>query len=502
MTRTAGSGTDGPDQRQRIAAAYRAACALELDALKPGNVHRGSAGHGMTVADFLTSARVSAGPLTEPGLALGERVYRAVAATRAAVGCNTNLGIILLCAPLIQAALDPTAPGPLRARLQAVLSAADRGDMEWINRAIRRAAPGGLGTAAQHDVHAPATATPREVMAQTAHRDLIAAQYATGFRDLFERAAPLFARLQARWQDPAWAAAGLYLDLLGRFADTHIARKLGPEAAQAVSRRAAPIAAALARAARPEPYRQAMLALDQDLKAAGINPGSCADLTVACLLIARLAPESSISRPDFTTSGGRPPSSPQRTGHPGTDAGYLKNPREGESAMPVINKTLVGESAVGDHHEVAHIDLIMGPRGSAVETAFCNGLVNNKEGFTSLLAVLAPNLPCRPHTLIFNKVTIKGAKQVKKMFGPAQRGVAMAVADCVADGTIPADEVEDVFICVGVFVHWQAEDDLKIQQYNYEATKQAITRAISGEPKAAEVQAQRTAAVHPFAAFD
>ncbi|AUB85498.1 formaldehyde-activating enzyme [Candidatus Thiodictyon syntrophicum] len=170
--------------------------------------------------------------------------------------------------------------------------------------------------------------------------------------------------------------------------------------------------------------------------------------------------------------------------------------------MPVINKTLVGESAVGDHHEVAHIDLIMGPRGSAAETAFCNGLVNNKEGFTSLLAVIAPNLPCRPNTLMFNKVTIKGANQVKKMFGAAQRGVAMAVADCVEDGTIPAAEVEDIFICVGVFIHWQAEDDIKIQEYNYEATKQAIKRAITGEPKAAEVQQLKAAAFHPFAAHN
>ena len=283
-------GECGDAARRRIGDAYRAACALELDALKPGNVHRASAGHGMTVADFLTSAAVSADPLTEPGLGLGERVYRAVAATRAAVGCNTNLGIILLCAPVIQAALDPADPATLRARLARVLSTADRRDMDWLNQAIRLAAPGGLGESAQHDVAAPATATPLAVMALAADRDLIAAQYAAGFQDLFERAVPLFGQLQARWQDPAWAAAGLYLDFLGRFPDTHIARKLGPARARAVTRRAAPIAADLVRAARPEPFREALLGLDRDLKEAGLNPGSCADLTVACLLIARLAP--------------------------------------------------------------------------------------------------------------------------------------------------------------------------------------------------------------------
>ncbi len=168
--------------------------------------------------------------------------------------------------------------------------------------------------------------------------------------------------------------------------------------------------------------------------------------------------------------------------------------------MAVINKTLVGESLVGDGNEVAHIDLIMGPRGSAAETAFCNGLVNNKDGFTSLLAVVAPNLPTKPNTMMFNKVTIKGAKQAVQMFGPAQRGVAMAVADCVEDGTIPAAEADDIFICVGVFIHWQAEDDTKIQDYNYQATKESIKRAVAGEPKASDVVAKKGSTGHPFAA--
>jgi len=168
--------------------------------------------------------------------------------------------------------------------------------------------------------------------------------------------------------------------------------------------------------------------------------------------------------------------------------------------MAVINRTMVGEALVGDGNEVAHIDLIIGPRGSAAETAFCNGLVNNKDGFTSLLAVVAPNLPCKPNTMMFNKVTMKGAKQAVQMFGPAQRGVAMAVADCVEDGTIPMDEADDLFISVGVFIHWLAEDDNKIQDYNYEATKLSIQRAVAGEPKAADVVDRKSIEQHPFAA--
>ncbi|KAB2321260.1 formaldehyde-activating enzyme [Betaproteobacteria bacterium SCN1] len=170
--------------------------------------------------------------------------------------------------------------------------------------------------------------------------------------------------------------------------------------------------------------------------------------------------------------------------------------------MAKINRVMVGEALVGDGNEVAHIDLIMGPRGSAAETAFCNGLVNNKDGFTSLLAVVAPNLPCKPNTMMFNKVTIKGAKQAVQMFGPAQRGVAMAVADCVEDGTIPADEADDLFISVGVFIHWEAADDAKIQDYNYEATKQSIKRAVAGLPTAAEVVSKKGSAGHPFAAHN
>jgi 5,6,7,8-tetrahydromethanopterin hydro-lyase len=171
-----------------------------------------------------------------------------------------------------------------------------------------------------------------------------------------------------------------------------------------------------------------------------------------------------------------------------------------EMAMAKINGLCVGESLVGEGNEVAHIDLIMGPRGSAAETAFANCLVNNKDGFTSLLAVVAPNLLAKPATVMFNKVTIKGAKQAVQMFGPAQHAVAMAVADSVAEGVIPADEADNVFICVGVFIHWEAADDKKIQEYNYKAVKESIARAVSGSPKASEVVAQRKQVKHPFAA--
>src|SRR5512144_699542 len=167
--------------------------------------------------------------------------------------------------------------------------------------------------------------------------------------------------------------------------------------------------------------------------------------------------------------------------------------------MPKISGTCVGESLVGDGNEVAHIDLLIGPRGSAVETAFCNALTNNKDGFTTLLAVIAPNLLTKPPTILYNKVTIKDARQAVQMFGPAQYAVAKAVADSVAEGVIPANEADDVYVTVGVFIHWEAKDD-KIQDFNYRATKEALARAVKGEPKSSEVTAKKDSAHHPFAA--
>ena len=160
----------------------------------------------------------------------------------------------------------------------------------------------------------------------------------------------------------------------------------------------------------------------------------------------------------------------------------------------------LGESLVGEGNEVAHIDLVIGSKMGPAGSAFCTALTNNKDGFTTLLAVVAPNLPAKPDTILFNKVTIKGAKQAVQMFGPAQYAVAKAVADSVADGTVPADEADDLFICVGVFIHWLATDDKKIQDFNYRATKEALQRAVTGKPTAAEVVAQRNTAKHPFAA--
>lgn len=159
----------------------------------------------------------------------------------------------------------------------------------------------------------------------------------------------------------------------------------------------------------------------------------------------------------------------------------------------------IGEALVGEGNEVSHIDLLIGDKDGPVGTAFANALADQKMGHSNLLAVLTPNLAVKPSTVMITKVTIKGAKQAVQMFGPAQYAVAKAVAESVEEGVIPKDQADDLVIVCGVFIHWEAEDDQKIYQYNYEATKQAIASAMKDEPSVDEMLAKKADARHPFA---
>jgi 5,6,7,8-tetrahydromethanopterin hydro-lyase len=157
----------------------------------------------------------------------------------------------------------------------------------------------------------------------------------------------------------------------------------------------------------------------------------------------------------------------------------------------------VGEALVGDGNEISHIDLLIGDKNGPVGTAFANALATQSAGHSSLLAVVSPNIVCKPATVMITKVTIKGAKQAVQMFGPAQAAVARAVVDSVAEGVIPKDKAEDYVIVCGVFIHWDAADNAKIYKYNYDATKLAIARAMRNEPKIDEIIAKKETA-HPF----
>ncbi len=158
----------------------------------------------------------------------------------------------------------------------------------------------------------------------------------------------------------------------------------------------------------------------------------------------------------------------------------------------------IGEALAGEGNEIAHIDLLIGSKDGPVGVAFANALADQKQGHSNLLAVLTPNLICKPATVLITKVTIKGAGQAVQMFGPAQKAVAKAVADSVAAGVIPRDKVDDLVIIAGVFIHWDAKDNTKIYNYNYEATKVAIQRAMRGEPKIDEILAKKDSVKHPI----
>jgi triphosphoribosyl-dephospho-CoA synthase len=267
----------------QIADAFRAACREEIEAPKPGNVHVFAGGHNMEAAHFLTSADVSAGPISVAGASVGTRVLGAVEASFTAVGMNTNLGIILLCAPLAAAA---ERRGDLHRALADVLAGLDGEDATQVFRAITLANPGGLGDATRYDVRKPADVDLLQAMREAAPRDRIAYQYASNFDDIFVTGFASLEDAKKAEIDPPLRAVNVYLSFLSRFPDTHIFRKFGADAAAAVQHEANGMLPLFK--ARPHDCLTELLAFDTRLKAKGFNPGTSADLTVATLFADRL----------------------------------------------------------------------------------------------------------------------------------------------------------------------------------------------------------------------
>lgn len=274
-----------PDPGSGIAGAYRAACHLELRALKPGNVHIHAEGHGMTVRQFLASADATAPILARPGLSVGERIQAAVVATRAVAGCNTNLGILLLAAPLAQAALNQDVPGggPLRDRLGRVLAGLTVDDAERAFRAIALAEPAGLGRVEGADVHAPARVSLLAAMREAQDRDRIARQYATGFTDVFETGVPCLRRWLEAGATAEQAAERLFIEFLATVPDSHVIRKYGRERAEWLRARASELREKTAPDRSFTLTRSRLGDLDRELKYNGVNPGTTADMVVGCL---------------------------------------------------------------------------------------------------------------------------------------------------------------------------------------------------------------------------
>ena len=283
---------------ERIAVAFRNACIAEIEALKPGNVHIFADGHRLTVHDFIKSADVTATIIAQPNLTVGERIYQSVKATQLAVNTNTNLGIILLCAPLIHAVLhenqaEVDGTQNIQQRLDYTLSQLSVNDAALTAQAIVLANPAGLGDSEVNDVHQTVSVTLLELMASAQYKDSIAWQYANHFADIFEFGLAKYKQAMAQWQDltnnrhqnKTWATTALYLGFLARQLDSHVVRKHGEALAKQVMQEALEMEASFWATDNPKLVQKHLLAWDASLKSRNINPGTSADLTVVCLMV-------------------------------------------------------------------------------------------------------------------------------------------------------------------------------------------------------------------------
>ena len=271
--------------QQALIEAYQRACEIELQAFKPGNVSVYSPAHDMTVEDFILSAAVSADSVSNPAYSLGEKIYYAVKATRDAVGCNTNLGIILLAAPLMQAYYQRQTGQSLRDSLQVVLANTTLQDAEWAFKAITLAAPGGLGKSEQQDVNQTPEVTLLQAMQIASPKDRIALQYTNGFKDIFDFSVLQYNRAFVLSGESSWSALSVFAELLAKFPDSHIERKFGSQYSEWIAAEMATLCEALNNAGTLDELMPMLHRLDQTFKAKRINPGTTADLTVATLLV-------------------------------------------------------------------------------------------------------------------------------------------------------------------------------------------------------------------------
>jgi len=260
----------------------------EVNSFKPGNVSTYSGGHDMAVDDFVKSAELTSPILCDPALSVGQRVLESVKATISGVGCNTNLGMLLLFAPLIRAA--ELGKSSLQSNLGLVLRGLDEKDAACIFEAIRHASPGGLGESKKYDVNNKLEdgITLQEAMMEAKNRDSIAKQYVTDFIDIYSMGYKCIGDFAVRWNSVQWAAVACYMGFMAEFPDSHIRRKFGLGVAEQIKINAVPIAKAFQKNDNPEDGTEMLMKFDGELKEKGTNPGTSADLTAASLLVFHL----------------------------------------------------------------------------------------------------------------------------------------------------------------------------------------------------------------------
>ena len=272
-------------QASRLQDAVMNSFITEVNALKPGNVSPYSEGHDMTVADFVKSAELTSPILCNASLSVGERILESVKITISEVGCNTNLGMLLLFAPLIRAA--ELGVSSLHSNLRNVLQGLDTKDAEYIFAAISHASPGRLGESDKYDVNKQldSSITLQMAMTEAKDRDLIAKQFVTDFVDIFSQGFICVGDFAARWNSVQWAAVACYMGFMAEFPDSHIRRKYGQKVAEQIKISAAPIATAFRDKDSPEEATEMLMKFDKALKQKDVNPGTSADLTAVSLLV-------------------------------------------------------------------------------------------------------------------------------------------------------------------------------------------------------------------------
>lgn len=282
---SAGIASARPSAAER---AFIEACMLDVHSFKPGNVSVESPGHGMQAEDFIASAQAAAASICDPARRVGDRLLGAVQATRRTVGCNTNLGILLLAAPLLHAHQHRRPGQALHAALADTVALLDRDDADAAYRAIRLAEPAGLGRSAKHDVCDDPDVTLLEAMLEGAARDSIARQYGNNFADVWGFGLPALRRARARWEHEEAAVVAVYLGFLAAFPDSHVMRKHGYATAEQVQREGIACQAAVQLSSTWSEALAQLRDFDRRLKNRCINPGTSADLTVAVVLADRL----------------------------------------------------------------------------------------------------------------------------------------------------------------------------------------------------------------------
>ena len=271
-----------------LKSAYLFSCKKDIELIKPGNVNLLSSHKDTKAQDYLDSAILSSKELFNQNYSLGKRILESVNVTRSQVNVNTNLGIILLCAPVIQSYIDFNNLD-LREGIKKTLSTTSIKDTHDLCAAINISSPGGLGDSDMYDTASYPNASIKQIMDYSQEYDRISYQYSHNFSDIFDFIIPKLELLNQRYESLDISLSLLFIEILAKIPDSHISRKFGDKIAKKTSNNAHDLLKILDREHDPDYLAKALNNLDYEYKKKGINPGTTADLLVASLMIYKIS---------------------------------------------------------------------------------------------------------------------------------------------------------------------------------------------------------------------